>query len=460
MNDLIPPDLINFKDKLNKIREIQCDPYYYAYDHFEKLLNKIHLREARIIEAVHAHFDSLINQVLELRDKAKLVEIPSELMNLDLNEYEKEIDSLYENESDFEQARQRIAETETYFDELIDPLLDNKTYELSEQPKDLNHDQIFGHIIEKIKKPKIKKMNLVKTIRAHSWGVYALAKSKRGELISGSYDHSIKVWSVPAGECKMALKGHSSFVNALIVDENGALYSGSEDGMIKIWNLDTYECVRTFKAHDRGVNALVIDPNGHLVSASGDGSIKVWDVQYSVRCVCALIDQNGSVQKLVIDADGKLISTSRNGCVKIWDLVTKKCTKTLNESANSIVGVAIDKNNDLVTASIEGEIKKVNLNDERTHNFSFLTQEKCIMGILFCGNGQLVIWTGDGAVKLCDLDKQDCVQSFASSSNGHVFAESLIFFNDNYLVTGLSNGTIEIWHIDYQNESFKLCKEG
>jgi WD40 repeat protein len=53
------------------------------------------------------------------------------------------------------------------------------------------------------------------------------------KLISGSWDHTIKVWNTDTWACERTLEGHTDCVRALVV-HGDKLISGSSDCMIKV----------------------------------------------------------------------------------------------------------------------------------------------------------------------------------------------------------------------------------
>jgi WD40 repeat protein len=57
-----------------------------------------------------------------------------------------------------------------------------------------------------------------------------------GDLASGSWDKTIKIWNATDGTLKRTLYGHTDYVYALAALNNGDLASGSRDSTIKIWN--------------------------------------------------------------------------------------------------------------------------------------------------------------------------------------------------------------------------------
>jgi WD40 repeat protein len=64
----------------------------------------------------------------------------------------------------------------------------------------------------------------------------ALTVLQNGDLASGSWDSTIKIWNPIDGTLKRTLNEHTDEVCALTVLQNGDLASGSRDKTIKIWS--------------------------------------------------------------------------------------------------------------------------------------------------------------------------------------------------------------------------------
>ena len=72
------------------------------------------------------------------------------------------------------------------------------------------------------------------------------------------------------------LKGHKDVVNCLVELKNTEVISGSDDHTIKVWNIQKRMCVSTLKGHDSYVNCLIELFNGNVLSASSDKTMRVW----------------------------------------------------------------------------------------------------------------------------------------------------------------------------------------
>jgi WD40 repeat protein len=78
------------------------------------------------------------------------------------------------------------------------------------------------------------------------------------------------------GSLVYTLTGHTNFVQTLATLPNGNLASGSWDSTIKIWNPSTGSLVYTLTGHTNEVYSLATLPNGNLASGSYDSTIKIW----------------------------------------------------------------------------------------------------------------------------------------------------------------------------------------
>ena len=79
--------------------------------------------------------------------------------------------------------------------------------------------------------------------------INAIAISPNDEIITGSNDSTLRVWSLSSGECQAVYDGHMSSVLCLVLTCDGeSVISGSEDKTVKAWHLKTKSCA-TFKGH-------------------------------------------------------------------------------------------------------------------------------------------------------------------------------------------------------------------
>ena len=92
---------------------------------------------------------------------------------------------------------------------------------------------------------------LVRTLTGHKGSVEACGFSPDGRwIISGSYDHTVKVWDAANGAEIRTLTGHTGWVYACCFNPDGrSIISGSDDHTVKVWDGATGAEIRTMTGH-------------------------------------------------------------------------------------------------------------------------------------------------------------------------------------------------------------------
>jgi WD40 repeat protein len=119
----------------------------------------------------------------------------------------------------------------------------------------------------------------------HSDRVYSVAFTRDGtQLISGSFDHTLKIWQLANGQCRQTLAGHTNGIYSLAVSPDGQhLVTGSLDHTIKLWELATGDCLATYRGHHNEVRSVAFlpplaDAHPQFISGSQDQTLRIWDM--------------------------------------------------------------------------------------------------------------------------------------------------------------------------------------
>ena len=58
------------------------------------------------------------------------------------------------------------------------------------------------------------------------------------EVVSGSYDKTVRVWDAGTGECRLTLLGHTGYVRSVGFSGDGReMVSGSYDKTVRLWQV-------------------------------------------------------------------------------------------------------------------------------------------------------------------------------------------------------------------------------
>ena len=196
--------------------------------------------------------------------------------------------------------------------------------------------------------------------------ILALAFSSDGKwLVSGSEDHTARLWDVERGRFVLTLPGHvGDVMSAAFLNTKGEqdLVVGDSAGVIRLWDLSVIgqrEELTTLDGLTGGVTMIAFDPTAPmLASSSVDRSIDLWDVQAD-KLVKSFSNQPGSVSAVAFSPDGEyLASATKTSAVRLWDVKTGKERLLEDAKSEQIRHIAFSPNGRFLAAGSEdGKIR-------------------------------------------------------------------------------------------------------
>ena len=251
----------------------------------------------------------------------------------------------------------------------------------------------------------ISEFQCINTLQGHTEKIVSLILLNSGELASGSYDDSIRIWDKDGikENKKIIETGH---VFCLLEFDDNMLLSGTSENFINLWNLNTNtnKKMHQFIGHKLWVNCLIKINDNIFASASNDSQIKIWN--YRTRtCIKTLKGHIDCILTLINLKNGNLCSGSADLTIRIWDWEEKD-------------------NNKILIAILRGHEKWV----------------KCVYEL---SNGLLISGSDDKTIKIWK-DKINIMTLIGHTHSVRAFCQ----LNDNYFVSGSFDGTIKIWEIN------------
>ncbi|XP_008777605.1 coatomer subunit beta'-1 [Phoenix dactylifera] len=97
---------------------------------------------------------------------------------------------------------------------------------------------------------------------------------------SASLDRTIKIWNLGSPDPNFTLDAHSKGINCVDYFTGGDrpyLITGSDDHTAKVWDYQTKSCVQTLEGHTHNVSAVCFHPElPIIITGSEDGTVRIW----------------------------------------------------------------------------------------------------------------------------------------------------------------------------------------
>jgi len=173
----------------------------------------------------------------------------------------------------------------------------------------------------------------LRCLRGHEAPIRAIAARGR-TVVSGSYDHTLRVWDIETGTCTWVLTGHSGKVYSLALDlDHHQVFSGSMDGTIRCWDINNGNCKSVMQGHTSLVGLLSLS-SSYLVSGSADAVVFVWNP--STQELCHKFTGHKGAVTALHNSDLRVISGDESA-LSLWNV--KDGSDLINLSLPDMEGV-------------------------------------------------------------------------------------------------------------------------
>ena len=293
---------------------------------------------------------------------------------------------------------------------------------------------------------------------AHSAKVVSVAFSPDGrQVLSGSSDHTVKLWDAATGELVRTFVGHVREITSVAFSPAGRqVLSGSNDGTMKLWDATTGTVVHTFEGHSDMVFSVAFSPDGRQVlSGSSDKTVRLWDAAMG-KVVHTFEGHADMVFSVAFSPDGRqVLSGGKDNTVRLWDAATGEVVRTFEGHSDIVFSVAFSPEGRQVRSGSSD--KTVKLWDAatgkvvRTFDWDTATGEVVRTPPLFTDSSvafspdgrQFLAKNGDNTFSLFDAAVGALVHTFAGHTDGVV---SVAFSPDGrQVLSGSRDTTVSLW---------------
>jgi WD repeat-containing protein 61 len=243
----------------------------------------------------------------------------------------------------------------------------------------------------------------IKSENAHLDNIWSLTWCQ-GDLITGSLDGTMKVWSVGDSlNAKFTSNKQKSGICSLAAVQDGSIAAVCyQDSVIRLFDLINKKEVATIDPGLFEAYSICFSPaDDVLVSGNNKGGINIWTMQGDHEKVATLATENKQILSTAFSIDGKLASAGIDGVVNIFDMNTQQIVHKLDAHALSVRSIAYAPEGDLIyTASDDRHVNVYDINSGKLINsfshagmaFSVDASPDARHFIVGCADSSVSVW--------------------------------------------------------------------
>jgi len=290
-----------------------------------------------------------------------------------------------------------------------------------------------------------KKVEARRTFAEHTELVSSIAITPDSQILaSGSYDSTIKLWSLQQRSSQHTLAGHTGRITCVAISPDGQfLVSSSHDSTIKLWSLRIGALLHTFKGHSSKVHYVAFSPNGlTLISCSSDETI-LWAMRTREPLRKLVSEQSEAIRSVAFSPDGyTCVIGSLDGSLELWNPNIGKFLAAFPSQSGGGTALTFSQDGQFL-ASSTGQF--VTLRNPSTGQAlrSFSTQSNSIKSIAFSPDGQVLAIGGNQGIELWESRTGNRLCTLAGHQ-GSIY--SVGFSPDgSMMLSGSQDKTIKLW---------------
>ncbi|MBL9008082.1 MAG: CHAT domain-containing protein [Myxococcales bacterium] len=287
-------------------------------------------------------------------------------------------------------------------------------------------------------------------LRGHEDFVRSVAFSPDGKkIVTGSFDHTARVWNADGSGDPLPLKGHEESVIAVAFSPDGTkIVTGSEDKTARVWNAERSGDPLPLKGHEESVVAVAFSPDGRKIVTGGtDKTVRIWNADGSGAPV-VLQGHERFVLAVAFSPDGrKIVTGGFDKIARIWNVDGSGDPVVLQGHKESVVAVAFSPDGTKVVTGSADKTARIWNADGTGAPLVFDGHEDDVYSVAFSPDGKKIV-TGsfDHTARVWKADRSGAPLVL----KGHNASVLAVAFSPDgtKIVTGSEDKTARVWNAD------------
>ena len=304
-------------------------------------------------------------------------------------------------------------------------------------------------ILEKKNGNDKREFSCTKTFQGHTEKIVSLIELSSGQLASGSYDNTIRIWNTNTLK-EDEIINENGRIFALLEFEKNKLLCGASNNCINLWEINSPTKVNhfsySFTGHELWVISLVKCSQDYFASGSNDSKIKIWDY-YNKKCIGILSGHLDCILSLILLKNNNLCSGSADNTIKLWDWVKGKCIATL-KGHEKWVKCIFELNNGIILSGSDD--KTIRLWKDKKQISVLKGHEQSVRAFCQINSSYFASGGFDNIIKIWEIKTLKCVQNLIGHKSNIICLIILKNYNNdnnnqNSICSSSNDKTIKIW---------------
>ncbi|XP_028173381.1 target of rapamycin complex subunit lst8 [Ostrinia nubilalis] len=285
-------------------------------------------------------------------------------------------------------------------------------------------------------------------------------------LVTGGYDHTIKLWQAHSGVCLRTMQHPDSQVNALEITPIGQMVAACGYQHIRMYDLASAnpDPIMNFEGVTKNVTRVGFHEDGKWMYTGGeDCTARIWDTRTGRQLQCQRIFQvPAPVNAVVLHPDQTQIMVGdQSGIIHMWDLRTDKNDQLIPEAEASIQDIAIDPEGKMMAAvNNKGNCYVWSLGGApprpvpRRH---IQAHSKYALRCKFSHDSTMLVTTsGDCSARLWRTSDWSLLRELRHDTQRWVW-DAAFSIDSRYLFTGSSDSYARLWDVEKGTLEREYC---